>query len=428
RRHGRADRGGAAGDLGAAQPGELLLCAERHRRRSARGGAGDQARRDGRGGLPADAARRGDDRFRRRRRRGPRTGDLLRHPAGPVRRGIGRGRRRLAAHRRDFRRDQPAGQARRELHAARARGHGRRRAARGRGGNRMIAEFGLAALWLAAALAGLQLLGGFAGLRPGGERLAALVRPAAVLQALLCALAFVALLWLFARTDLSVALVAKNSHSMKPLIFKLSGAWGNHEGSMLLWVSVMALAGGLIALVERRLPERTMLATLGAQAFVGLGFYAFLLTSSNPFERLPQPPAAGMGLNPLLQDIGLAMHPPTLYFGYVGLSVAFSFAVGALLTRQVTPEFARVMRPWILGAWIFLTLGITAGSYWAYYELGWGGWWFWDPVENASLMPWLAATALLHSASVLAARDALRTWTILLGVVAFSMSMVGTFL
>ncbi len=292
----------------------------------------------------------------------------------------------------------------------------------------MIAEFGLAALWLAAALAGLQLLGGFAGLRPGGERLAALVRPAAVLQALLCALAFVALLWLFARTDLSVALVAKNSHSMKPLIFKLSGAWGNHEGSMLLWVSVMALAGGLIALVERRLPERTMLATLGAQAFVGLGFYAFLLVSSNPFERLPQPPAEGMGLNPLLQDIGLAMHPPTLYFGYVGLSVAFSFAVGALLTRQVTPEFARVMRPWILGAWIFLTLGITAGSYWAYYELGWGGWWFWDPVENASLMPWLAATALLHSASVLAARDALRTWTILLGVVAFSMSMVGTFL
>ncbi len=292
----------------------------------------------------------------------------------------------------------------------------------------MIAEFGLAALWLAAALAGLQLLGGFAGLRPGGERLAALVRPAAVLQALLCALAFVALLWLFARTDLSVALVAKNSHSMKPLIFKLSGAWGNHEGSMLLWVSVMALAGGLIALVERRLPERTMLATLGAQAFVGLGFYAFLLASSNPFERLPQPPAEGMGLNPLLQDIGLAMHPPTLYFGYVGLSVAFSFAVGALLTRQVTPEFARVMRPWILGAWIFLTLGITAGSYWAYYELGWGGWWFWDPVENASLMPWLAATALLHSASVLAARDALRTWTILLGVVAFSMSMVGTFL
>src|SRR5690606_5743763 len=292
----------------------------------------------------------------------------------------------------------------------------------------MIAEFGLAALWLAAALAGLQLLGGFAGLRPGGERLAALVRPAAVLQALLCALAFVALLWLFARRDLSGARVAKNSRSMKPLIFKLSGAWGNHEGSMLLWVSVMALAGGLIALIERRLPERTMLATLGAQAFVGLGFYAFLLVSSNPFERLPQPPPEGLGLNPRLQDIGLALHPPTLYFGYVGLSVAFSFAVGALVTRQVTPDFARAMRVWALGAWIFLTLGITAGSYWAYYELGWGGWWFWDPVENASLMPWLAATALIHSASVLAARDALRTWTIMLGVVAFAMSMLGTFL
>jgi cytochrome c-type biogenesis protein CcmF len=171
-----------------------------------------------------------------------------------------------------------------------------------------------------------------------------------------------------------------------------------------------------------------MIATLAAQAFVGLGFYAFLLISSNPFERLPQPAPEGMGLNPLLQDMGLAFHPPTLYMGYVGLSVAFSFAVGALLTRQVTPDFAKVMRPWVLGAWIFLTLGITAGSYWAYYELGWGGWWFWDPVENASLMPWLAATALLHSASVLASRDALRAWTIMLGVVAFSMSMIGTFL
>jgi cytochrome c-type biogenesis protein CcmF len=197
---------------------------------------------------------------------------------------------------------------------------------------------------------------------------------------------------------------------------------------MLLWVTVMALAGALIAFAERRLPERTMQATLAAQGFVALGFYAFLLLSSNPFERLPIPAVEGMGLNPLLQDLGLAFHPPTLYFGYVGLSVAFSFAVGALLTRQVTPDFARAMRPWVLGAWVFLTLGITAGSYWAYYELGWGGWWFWDPVENASLMPWLAATALLHSAGVLAARDALRAWTIMLGVVAFSMSMVGTFL
>ena len=292
----------------------------------------------------------------------------------------------------------------------------------------MIAEFGLAALWLAAALAGLQLLAGSLGLTRGGAALAGVVRPVAVVQGLLCAIAFAALIVLFCETDLSVKLVAMNSHSAKPLIYKFAGTWGNHEGSMLLWVTVMGLAGGFVALVERRLPERTMLATLAGQAFVSLGFYAFLLFSSNPFERITPVPAEGQGLNPLLQDMGLAFHPPTLYLGYVGLSVAFSFAIGALITREVGPAFARAMRPWVLGAWIFLTLGITAGSYWAYYELGWGGWWFWDPVENASLMPWLAATALLHSASVLAARNALRAWTVMLGVVAFSMSMVGTFL
>ncbi len=292
----------------------------------------------------------------------------------------------------------------------------------------MIAELGLVALWLAASLAALQLVTGALAQQVGGDELAVLTRPAAIVQGLLAAFAFLMLLVVFGQTDLSVKLVAMNSHSEKPLIFKLSGAFGNHEGSMLLWVTIMALAGAMIAAIEHRLPEKTMLATLAAQAFVGLGFYAFLLFSSNPFERLPTPALQGQGLNPLLQDIGLVFHPPTLYVGYVGLSVAFSFAVGALVTRQVTPDFARIMRPWVLGAWIFLTLGITAGSYWAYYELGWGGWWFWDPVENASLMPWLAATALLHSASVLAARDALRAWTIMLGVVAFSMSMVGTFL
>lgn len=296
----------------------------------------------------------------------------------------------------------------------------------------MIAELGLAALWLAAALAALQLVAGALAVWRGGEEsggeLAGLIRPAAIVQGVLCVFSFAMLVWLFVRTDLSVKLVAMNSHSDKPLIFKIAGSWGNHEGSMLLWITVMSAAGALIAFVERRLPERTMQATLAAQSFVALGFYAFLLLSSNPFERLPTPAVEGNGLNPLLQDIGLAFHPPTLYLGYVGLSVAFSFAVGALITRQVTPEFARAMRPWVLGAWIFLTVGITAGSYWAYYELGWGGWWFWDPVENASLMPWLAATALLHSASVLAARDALRAWTIMLGVVAFSMSMIGTFL
>ena len=292
----------------------------------------------------------------------------------------------------------------------------------------MIANLGLAALWFAAALALLQLVAGGLAVRSPGHPLQGVVRPVAVMQGVLVTVSFLVLIWLFCVTDLSVALIAKNSHSAKPWLYKFAGTWGNHEGSMLLWVMVMGLAGAFLALIERRLPERTMLATLFAQAFVSLGFYAFLLFASNPFARSNPVPDEGMGLNPLLQDPGLAFHPPTLYFGYVGLSIAFSFAVGALLTREVGPTFAKAMRPWVLGAWIFLTIGITAGSYWAYYELGWGGWWFWDPVENASLMPWLAATALLHSVSVLASRNALRTWTIMLGVVAFSMSMVGTFL
>ena len=293
----------------------------------------------------------------------------------------------------------------------------------------MIAELGLAALWLSAALAVLQTVSGLLGLHKGAyARHTIYARPAAIVQPFLATLAFFLLLYAFAVTDLSIKLVATNSHSAKPLIYKLTGTWGNHEGSMLLWVAVLALSGGLLAGMERRLPEKTMSATLGVQGFVALGFYAFLLIASNPFERMPQIPLEGGGLNPLLQDIGLAVHPPTLYIGYVGLSVAFSLAMGALITREVKPDFAKVMRPWVLGAWVFLTFGITAGSYWAYYELGWGGWWFWDPVENASLMPWLAATALLHSVSVLAARDALRTWTIMLGVLAFSMSMLGTFL
>nr|WP_295373830.1 heme lyase CcmF/NrfE family subunit [uncultured Sphingosinicella sp.] len=292
----------------------------------------------------------------------------------------------------------------------------------------MIAEAGLAALWLAAALSLLQLCLGAASLRPAGEALLPTVRPVAIAQAVLVGLAFLLLIQLFLRTDLSVKLVAANSHSAKPWLYKFAGTWGNHEGSMLLWVAILGVAGGAVALLERRLNERTAIATLAAQAAIGLGFYAFLLFASNPFERLNPAPAQGLGLNPLLQDPGLAFHPPTLYLGYVGISVAFSFAVGALITRDVGPAFARAMRPWVLGSWVFLTLGITAGSYWAYYELGWGGWWFWDPVENASLMPWLAATALLHSVTVLATRDSLRAWTVMLAVVAFSMSMVGTFL
>ena len=292
----------------------------------------------------------------------------------------------------------------------------------------MIAEVGLAALWLAAALAALQLALGAIGLSRGGAETIAAVRPVAMVQGALALLAMAALIALFLASDMSVKLVVENSHSAKPWIYKFAGAWGNHEGSMLLWVTILGLAGGAVAVLERRLPERTLIATLAAQAGIALGFYAFLLFASNPFARLPMPARDGMGLNPLLQDPGLAFHPPTLYIGYVGISVAFSFAVGALITRDVGPAFARAMRPWVLGAWVFLTLGITAGSYWAYYELGWGGWWFWDPVENASLMPWLAATALLHSVTVLATRDGLRAWTVMLAVVAFSMSMIGTFL
>jgi cytochrome c-type biogenesis protein CcmF len=292
----------------------------------------------------------------------------------------------------------------------------------------MIAELGLAALWLAASLALLQLILAFAGLKGGKPELLAAVRPAAVAQGILTATAFAALIALFMRSDMSVLLVATNSHSMKPWLYKFAGTWGNHEGSMLLWVTVMGVAGTAVALFERALQRNAHMATLGGQAAISLGFYAFLLFSSNPFARINPAPADGQGLNPLLQDPGLAFHPPTLYLGYVGLSVAFSFAIGALLTRQVDAAFARAMRPWVLAAWVLLTLGITAGSYWAYYELGWGGWWFWDPVENASLMPWLAATALLHSVTVLATRDALRAWTVMLAVVAFSMSMVGTFL
>jgi len=291
----------------------------------------------------------------------------------------------------------------------------------------MIAEAGLAALWLAAGLAALQFVLMVLSLRSKIE-VARAMRGVAVVQGVLTLAAFAMLVMVFARSDMSVALVFENSHSAKPFIYKVAGTWGNNEGSMLLWVTILAIAGMFVALFSRRTSERTLVAGLGSQAVLALGFYAFLLIASNPFARLFPAPPDGQGLNPLLQDPGLAFHPPTLYLGYVGLSVAFSLAVGALLTGEVDSRLARAMRPWVLGAWILLTLGITAGSYWAYYELGWGGYWFWDPVENASLMPWLAATALLHSLNVLAARGALKAWTMMLAVIAFSMSMVGTFL
>jgi len=291
----------------------------------------------------------------------------------------------------------------------------------------VIAETGLAALWLAAGLAALQIILMLLALRTPVD-VGRTIRAVAVVQGALTLIAFAMLLLVFARSDMSVALVFENSNTAKPFIYKVAGAWGNHEGSMLLWVTVLSVAGAFFALLARRASERTLAAALGAQATLALGFYAFLLVASNPFARLFPAPPDGQGLNPLLQDPGLAFHPPTLYLGYVGLSIAFSLAVGALLTNEVDARLARAMRPWVLGAWILLTLGITAGSYWAYYELGWGGYWFWDPVENASLMPWLAATALLHSVNVLAARGALKAWTMMLAVIAFSMSMVGTFL
>jgi cytochrome c-type biogenesis protein CcmF len=291
----------------------------------------------------------------------------------------------------------------------------------------MIAEAGLAALWLAAGLAAYQCLLMILALRSSLE-VARPMRSVAVVQGGLTLVSFATLLIVFARSDMSVRLVFENSHSAKPFIYKVAGAWGNHEGSMLMWVTILAVAGAFLALFSRRTTERTLIAALGSQAVLALGFYAFLLIASNPFARLFPAPPDGQGLNPLLQDPGLAFHPPTLYLGYVGLSVAFSLGVGALLTGEVDSRLARAMRPWVLGAWVLLTLGITAGSYWAYYELGWGGYWFWDPVENASLMPWLAATALLHSINVLAARGALKAWTMMLAVIAFSMSMVGTFL
>jgi cytochrome c-type biogenesis protein CcmF len=243
----------------------------------------------------------------------------------------------------------------------------------------VIAETGLAALWLATGLAALQFVLMIVALRTNVEA-GRTIRSIAVVQGALTVIAFAALLLVFAHSDMSVALVVENSHTAKPFIYKVAGAWGNHEGSMLMWVTILSVAGALFALLSRRTSDRTLVAALGAQAALALGFYAFLLIASNPFARLFPAPAEGRGLNPLLQDPGLAFHPPTLYVGYVGLSVAFSLAVGALLTGEVDSRLARAMRPWVLGAWIFLTLGITAGSYWAYYELGWGGYWFWDPV------------------------------------------------
>ena len=237
-----------------------------------------------------------------------------------------------------------------------------------------------------------------------------------------------ALVTLHVVSDFSVVNVFENSHSMKPLLYKITGVWGNHEGSMLLWVSILALFGGLVAAFGNNLPLSLRAHVLAVQGWIAGAFYLFILVTSNPFLRIASPPIEGRDLNPVLQDIGLAVHPPMLYLGYVGFSISFSFAVAALIEGRIDAAWARWVRPWTLVAWIFLTLGIAMGSYWAYYELGWGGWWFWDPVENASLMPWLAGTALLHSAVVMEKRNALKVWTILLSILTFSLSLLGTFL
>ena len=253
-------------------------------------------------------------------------------------------------------------------------------------------------------------------------------RSTALAQLLFVAASFAALVTLHVTSDFSVVNVFENSHSMKPLIYKITGVWGNHEGSMLLWVTILALFGGLVAAFGNNLPLSLRAHVLAVQAWIAAAFYLFILITSNPFLRLANPPIEGRDLNPVLQDIGLAVHPPMLYLGYVGFSISFSFAVAALIEGRIDAAWARWVRPWTLLAWIFLTLGIAMGSYWAYYELGWGGWWFWDPVENASLMPWLAGTALLHSAVVMEKRNALKVWTILLSILTFSLSLLGTFL
>ncbi len=292
----------------------------------------------------------------------------------------------------------------------------------------MIAELGHATLILAAALALVQATLPLIGAQRGWTGWMALAAPAAKMQFLFVAFSFAALTHAFVTSDFSLRLVVLNSHTLKPLIYKFAGVWGNHEGSLLLWVLILSGFGAAAATFGADLPPRLRARVLAVQAMIGVAFYAFILLTSNPFLRLAEPPMNGQDLNPLLQDPGLAFHPPFLYLGYVGLSMSFSFAVAALIEGRVDAAWARWVRPWTLAAWLFLTIGIALGSWWAYYELGWGGFWFWDPVENASFMPWLIAGALLHSAIVVEKREALKAWTILLAILAFGFSLIGTFI
>jgi cytochrome c-type biogenesis protein CcmF len=294
-----------------------------------------------------------------------------------------------------------------------------------------MAELGHFALALACAIAIAQSILPLVGARMGEVRGAALMQagPACALAMFLCVgIAFGALMHAYATSDFSVANVAENSHSLKPMLYKLSGTWGNHEGSMVLWVLMLAGCGAAVAAFGKNLPAVLRADVLAVLGMVAVGFLLFTLLTSNPFARIFPPPVEGRDLNPLLQDPGLAFHPPFLYAGYVGFSVAFAFACAALIEGRVDAAWGRWVRPWVLAAWLLLTIGIAMGSWWAYYELGWGGYWFWDPVENASFMPWLLGTALLHSAIVVEKREALKVWTILLAILCFSLSLLGTFL
>ncbi|PJF08166.1 heme lyase CcmF/NrfE family subunit [Pseudorhodobacter sp. MZDSW-24AT] len=292
----------------------------------------------------------------------------------------------------------------------------------------MIVEFGHFALVLALAVAVVQMVVPMWGAYRRNAALMAVAEPAAMIQFVLVAASFAALTYAFVVSDFSLVLVVQNSHTLKPMLYKISGVWGNHEGSLLLWALILALFGACAAWFGGNLPPTLKARVIAVQGSIGVAFLLFMLLTSNPFLRLAVPPLDGLDLNPLLQDPGLAFHPPFLYLGYVGLSMAFSFAVAALIEGRVDAAWGRWVRPWTLAAWVFLTIGIALGSWWAYYELGWGGFWFWDPVENASFMPWLLAAALLHSAIVVEKRESLKAWTILLAIMAFGFSLIGTFI
>ncbi len=292
----------------------------------------------------------------------------------------------------------------------------------------MSAELGHFALILALCVAAVQATLPLIGAQRNHAPWIGISNPAAYCQFALVVLAFACLTHLYVTSDFSVLNVVQNSHTAKPMLYKIAGVWGNHEGSLLLWVLILSVYGAAVAFFGSNLPPAFRARVLSVQAMIAVGFYLFMLLTSNPFERIFPAPLNGQDLNPLLQDPGLAIHPPMLYLGYVGFSIAFSFAIAALIEGRVDAAWARWVRPWTLAAWMFLTGGIALGSWWAYYELGWGGWWFWDPVENASFMPWLAGTALLHSAVVVEKRETLKGWTVLLAIIAFSMSLLGTFL